>query len=118
MLYNSLAMVAVQSGTVCRSGRVPVCYSASTFAPVKSFTHVSVRTDDEVYNGKTAAISFIYLFIVLMISKILNINMPQELILISSSQRNSILWPYNIIFLKVYANMNERLDYWRKSADR
>jgi hypothetical protein len=36
----------------------------STFAPVKSFTHVSVSTDDKVYNCKTAAINFIYLSIV------------------------------------------------------
>jgi hypothetical protein len=40
----------------------------STFAPVKSFIHVSVRTDDKVYNCKTAAIIFIYLSIVSMIS--------------------------------------------------
>jgi hypothetical protein len=43
--------------------------------------------------------------------------MPQELILISASQRKPMLWPYNIPFIKVYANMYERLD-WRKSADR
>jgi hypothetical protein len=49
----------------------------STFEPVKSFIHVSVRTDDKVYNWKTAVISFIYFLIVLMMSKILNINMPQ-----------------------------------------
>jgi hypothetical protein len=36
----------------------------STFAPVKSFIHVSVRADDKVYNCKTTAISFIYLLIV------------------------------------------------------
>jgi hypothetical protein len=30
----------------------------STFAPVKSFIHVSIRTDDKVYNCKTAAVSF------------------------------------------------------------
>jgi hypothetical protein len=40
----------------------------STFAPVKSFIHVSVRTDDKVYNCKTAAITFIYLSIVSVIS--------------------------------------------------
>jgi hypothetical protein len=34
----------------------------------KSFIHVSVRTDDKVYNCKTAAITFIYLSIVSMIS--------------------------------------------------
>jgi hypothetical protein len=28
--------------------------------------------------------------------------MPQELILISASQRNLILWPYNIPIIKVY----------------
>jgi hypothetical protein len=46
----------------------------STFTPVKSFIHVSVRTDDKVYIWKTAAISFIYLLIVSMISKLLNVN--------------------------------------------
>jgi hypothetical protein len=46
----------------------------STFAPVKSFIHVSVRTDDKVYNCNTAAITFIYLSIVSMISKLLNVS--------------------------------------------
>jgi hypothetical protein len=50
---------------------------------------ISVRTDDKAYNWKTAAISFIFLSIVLLISKILNINMPQELILISAYQRQA-----------------------------
>jgi hypothetical protein len=88
----------------------------STFAPVKSFIHVSVRTDDKVYNCKTAAIIFIYrVLIASMISKLLNVNIcRQELILISASQRNPILWPYNIPLIKVYANMYERLD-WRSS---
>jgi hypothetical protein len=48
----------------------------STFEPVKSFIHFSVRIDEKVYNWKTAAISFIFLLIGLMITKILNINMP------------------------------------------
>jgi hypothetical protein len=43
----------------------------NTFAPVKSFRHVSVRNDDKVYNCKT---SFIHLLIVSLISKILNIS--------------------------------------------
>jgi hypothetical protein len=30
------------------------------FAPVKSFIHVSVRTDDKMYTWKTAAISFFF----------------------------------------------------------
>jgi hypothetical protein len=55
--------------------------------PVKSFKHVNVRTDDKLHNWKTVAISFIFLLTVLMISKILNINMTQQLILISASQR-------------------------------
>jgi hypothetical protein len=42
--------------------------SFSTFAPVKSFLHVSVRTDYKAYNCKTAAITLIYLSIVSMIS--------------------------------------------------
>jgi hypothetical protein len=46
----------------------------SAFAPVKSFRHVSVRTDDKVYNCKTAAINFIFLSIVSMISKLLSVN--------------------------------------------
>jgi hypothetical protein len=29
--------------------------------------------------------------------------MPQELILISASQRNSIFWPYSICLIKVHA---------------
>jgi hypothetical protein len=41
----------------------------------------------------------------------LNIKMPQELILIRASQRNPILWPYNILLIKVYADMHERLDW-------
>jgi hypothetical protein len=44
----------------------------STFAPVKSFIHVSVRTDDKVYNRKTAVINLIYLLTVSVISKLLN----------------------------------------------
>jgi hypothetical protein len=39
--------------------------------------------------------------------------MSEELILISASQRNLVLWPYNIPLIKVYANMYERVD-WRK----
>jgi hypothetical protein len=35
----------------------------------------------------------------------------------SASQRNSILWPYNIPLIKVDANMYEQLD-WRKCAKR
>jgi hypothetical protein len=46
----------------------------NTFAPVKSFIHVSVRIDDKVYNCKTAAITFIYLSIVSIISKLLNVS--------------------------------------------
>jgi hypothetical protein len=38
--------------------------------------HVRVRTDDKVYNCKTATISFIFLLILLLISETLNINMP------------------------------------------
>jgi hypothetical protein len=59
----------------------------SPFAPIKSFVHVNVKTD-EVYRCKTATISFIFLSIVLTMSKILNINMPEEFTLISASQRN------------------------------
>jgi hypothetical protein len=77
---------------------------------------LAFRIDDKVYNCKIAAISFIYLLIVSIVSKILNVNtVPQELILISASQRNPILWPYNIPL--VYANMYEQL-HWRKSARR
>jgi hypothetical protein len=68
------------------------------------------RTDAKAYYCKTATVSFIYLLIVLMISKILNINMPQEFILISASQRNPIYCDnlYNIRLLKVYAKcMND-----------
>jgi hypothetical protein len=49
----------------------------STFEPVKSFIHVNVRTDDKVYNWDTATINFIFILVVSMISKILNIKMPQ-----------------------------------------
>jgi hypothetical protein len=46
----------------------------STFVPFKSFMHVSVRTVDKVYNCNTAAITFIYLSIVSMKSKLLNVS--------------------------------------------
>jgi hypothetical protein len=39
--------------------------------------HVSVKTDEKVYNWKTATISFIILLIVLMIYKFFKRNMPQ-----------------------------------------
>jgi hypothetical protein len=39
--------------------------------------HVSVRSDDKVYNCKTATISFNFILITLMICKFLNINKPQ-----------------------------------------
>jgi hypothetical protein len=48
-------------------------FPASTFALVNSFIHLNVRTDDIVYNCKTAAISFIHLSPDSMISKILNV---------------------------------------------
>jgi hypothetical protein len=38
---------------------------------------VNSRTDDKVYTWKTAAIGLIFLLIVLLTSKILNVNMPQ-----------------------------------------
>jgi hypothetical protein len=62
-------------------------------------------------------LSIIFLLIILMITNILNINMSQELILVSASQRNPILWPYSVPLIKVYANWYERLD-WCKSAKR
>jgi hypothetical protein len=64
----------------------------------RSYSHVSVRTDDKVYNCKTVAINFIYILTVSMIPRSPNVNiiMPQELILISATQRNPVLRPDNI----------------------
>jgi hypothetical protein len=79
------------------------------FAPVKLFIHVDVRTDDKVYNCKTAAITFIYLSIVSMISKLLNVSIAYT----SRVDLNQRISPLR----KVYGNMYERLD-WRKSVKR
>jgi hypothetical protein len=49
----------------------------STFEPVKSFIHVSVRTDDTMHNCKITTISFIFVLTVLMICKFLNIKKSQ-----------------------------------------
>jgi hypothetical protein len=53
-----------------------ICSPISTFAPVKSFIYVSVKTADRVYNCETAAFSifiFIISFIVSWVSKNLNV---------------------------------------------
>jgi hypothetical protein len=83
-----------------------------------NFEAVNSRTDSKVCNWKTAAISFIFLMIVLMISKILNI----QICLNSLSELGHLdviqyCGPYNISLTKVCAIMYERLD-WLKSAVR